>query len=192
MPWIILLFVLIVVLVGGTIGIIVVMKKRKKAENTSRNQLIRSEQGKVVGVAAGYSEGGGLLYGENAEMQTVISFQAVRQPVRAGRMDIPKQAVWLQLTDMESGQTYQIMVDAPIIVGRGYGDDAAHSIILTYSDVSSNHCKFYLMGGYLYVQDLNSTNHTYLNQQLLVSSMPVKTGDYISFAKHVFYISISE
>ena len=45
--------------------------------------------------------------------------------------------------------------------------------------VSKRHCRLYRYNGALYLEDLNSANHTYLNGAVIQTAVPVNQGDVI-------------
>lgn len=55
--------------------------------------------------------------------------------------------------------------------------------------VSQLHARFFLRDGELYVEDLGSTNGTYLNRKKLTCEMPVHQGDRIQVGRTVLELS---
>ncbi|HVM40553.1 MAG TPA: FHA domain-containing protein [Acidimicrobiia bacterium] len=55
--------------------------------------------------------------------------------------------------------------------------------------VSQLHARVYMRDGEVYVEDLGSTNGTYLNRQRLTHAMPVTKGDRIQVGKTVLELS---
>lgn len=55
--------------------------------------------------------------------------------------------------------------------------------------VSQMHARVFTRDGELYVEDLGSTNGTYLNRKKLTSEMPVERGDRIQVGKTVLEVS---
>lgn len=70
----------------------------------------------------------------------------------------------------------KLTVTSPIVVGRAPGSD----ILIPLDVVSGRHARFSLMGSGLMVEDLGSTNGTYLNGQPVTSVTPCQSGDTIS------------
>lgn len=82
------------------------------------------------------------------------------------------------------GQTYDI--DDEITLGRA----ATCQITLTDDNyVSQLHARVFRRDGDLFVEDLGSTNGTYLNRQRLTTEMPVQQGDRIQVGKTVLELS---
>ncbi|TNM38468.1 FHA domain-containing protein [Nocardioides albidus] len=70
---------------------------------------------------------------------------------------------------------------APILIGRG--NDAA--IRLDDDYVSTRHARIVESGGQWYVEDLGSTNGTYLGSQRLTQAVPVGLGSQIRIGKTI-------
>ena len=70
----------------------------------------------------------------------------------------------------------QISVRGPVIVGRNPGAD----IVIAASYVSGRHARFTLMGQNLFVEDLGSTNGTYVNNQRIVEPAALRDKDVVT------------
>ena len=70
---------------------------------------------------------------------------------------------------------------APVLIGRG--NDAA--IRLDDDYVSTRHARIVSSGGQWYVEDLGSTNGTYLGSQRLTQPVPVGLGSQIRIGKTI-------
>ncbi|MBM9459904.1 FHA domain-containing protein [Nocardioides sp. zg-536] len=73
------------------------------------------------------------------------------------------------------------LADAPILIGRG--NDAA--IRLDDDYVSTRHARIVSSGGQWYVEDLGSTNGTYLGSQRLTQPVPIGLGSQIRVGKTI-------
>ncbi len=69
-----------------------------------------------------------------------------------------------------------IVVRGPIIVGRSPSAD----IVIGAGYVSARHARFSLMGQNLFVEDLNSTNGTYVNNQRINGPTALRNNDVVS------------
>ncbi|WP_370291495.1 FHA domain-containing protein [Nocardioides sp.] len=90
----------------------------------------------------------------------------------------PTQAVVVQ------GVNTGIVADlalAPVLIGRG--NDAA--IRLDDDYVSTRHARIVSSGGQWYVEDLGSTNGTYLGSQRLTQAVPIGLGSQIRVGKTI-------
>ncbi len=76
-------------------------------------------------------------------------------------------------------------VVTPIIVGRAPGSD----IVVPDDVVSGRHARFSMMGGDLMVEDLNSTNGTFLNGEPVQQVQRCLEGDEISIGDVLIKVS---
>src|SRR4028119_675579 len=83
--------------------------------------------------------------------------------------------VILSLTE-KGGETKQLQFDkAEVGIGRVQGND----IVLPKGNVSKRHCRIVLQDGRFSVEDLKSTNGTYVNGRKLTEATQVHGGDKI-------------
>jgi pSer/pThr/pTyr-binding forkhead associated (FHA) protein len=79
-----------------------------------------------------------------------------------------------------SGTTVRL-ADQPVTLGRSQDS----TIVLDDDYVSSRHARFFPQDGQWLVEDLGSTNGTYLDRTKVTSPMPVKIGVPIRIGKTV-------
>ena len=70
----------------------------------------------------------------------------------------------------------KIVVTGPVMVGRSPGAD----IVIAASYVSGRHAQFRLMGQNLFVEDLGSTNGTFVNGNRISAPAALKNNDVVS------------
>jgi len=80
----------------------------------------------------------------------------------------------------EPGMIYDL--DGEVVLGRG---DRAE-IRLEDPFASSRHARIYKQGSVMVVEDLDSTNGTYLNEELLESPRPLHPGDRLRIGESEF------
>jgi hypothetical protein len=80
----------------------------------------------------------------------------------------------------DPGMIYDL--DSDIVLGRG---DRAE-IRLEDPFASSRHARIYEQGNILVIEDLRSTNGTYLNEELLESPRPLHAGDHMRIGESEF------
>lgn len=79
-----------------------------------------------------------------------------------------------------AGQSFDL--NKPIItVGREAGSD----IVLEDPQVSRHHARLTLQAGVYVIEDLGSTNGTFLNEQRLTGTRPINPGDQLRFGDNV-------
>jgi diguanylate cyclase (GGDEF)-like protein len=73
-----------------------------------------------------------------------------------------------------------VLGEKPVIIGRSIESDFQ----ISERSISRRHCRVYRYDGRFWVEDLNSTNHTYLNEELTDCS-PLRDGDHIRLSQTV-------
>ncbi|SHJ94608.1 FHA domain-containing protein [Hathewaya proteolytica DSM 3090] len=76
----------------------------------------------------------------------------------------------------------------PILDEVNVGRKQDNNLVLDDEFVSSYHSKLYTRQGNLIIQDLNSTNGTYVNNQHIKGEAIVKTGDVIKIGNTLFKV----
>ncbi len=102
------------------------------------------------------------------------------RPAKApkGRRGVPSTLVVTQ--GALSGTTVRL-ADAPVTLGRSQDS----TIVLDDDYVSSRHARFFPQDGQWLVEDLGSTNGTYIDRNKVTSATPVKIGVPIRIGKTV-------
>ena len=77
-------------------------------------------------------------------------------------------------------------LDGDIVMGRG---DRAE-IRLEDPFASSRHARVYEQGNIVVIEDLQSTNGTYLNEELLQSARPLHPGDRVRIGHDVSLLTV--
>jgi pSer/pThr/pTyr-binding forkhead associated (FHA) protein len=90
----------------------------------------------------------------------------------------------LNSTDEVAEEYYYIQ--AVVNVGRG----ATSDLVINNDTVSSHHARLAYNLNQWWLQDLNSTNGTYINGQRLLTSTVLTTGDLIGFGEVNFTVAI--
>ncbi len=84
----------------------------------------------------------------------------------------------------DPGMIYDL--DGDIVLGRG---DRAE-IRLEDPFASSSHARIYEQGNVLVIEDLGSTNGTYLNEELLQTLRPLHPGDHVRIGESEFAFEV--
>jgi predicted component of type VI protein secretion system len=82
-----------------------------------------------------------------------------------------------------AGKTYPLEADE-IIVGR----DASNTISINDSEISRKHAKLNLHGAAYVIQDLGSTNGTFINGQRVTGTQVLNPGDSVSFGENIILL----
>jgi pSer/pThr/pTyr-binding forkhead associated (FHA) protein/Mg-chelatase subunit ChlD len=81
-----------------------------------------------------------------------------------------------KLIDLKTGNV--IVLDKPVIrIGRQPDND----VVIYTKTISGHHAQIEFREGKFYVQDLQSTNGTFVNQKKVEGEMSIKTGDIVRF-----------
>ena len=75
------------------------------------------------------------------------------------------------------------------IIGRS---TKSNLCLKTFSDISSSHCKVYLSDNQFLIDDLGSTNGTFLNGAKVIQKCPISSGDELTLGANKFKIFIRE
>jgi hypothetical protein len=86
----------------------------------------------------------------------------------------------------DPGMIYDLDGDREIVLGRG---DRA-GIRLEDPFASSRHARIYEQGNLLVIEDLGSTNGTYLNEELLETPRPLHPGDHVRIGDSEFAFEV--
>lgn len=78
------------------------------------------------------------------------------------------------------GATFSLEGDQ-LIIGR----DTASSIAINDAEVSRKHARLTFQGGKYVIEDLGSTNGTFVNGQRLASAVVLKSGDVVSLGEQI-------
>jgi hypothetical protein len=106
-------------------------------------------------------------------------------PVRADLVGRTPRLVVARATGHEPGMIYDL--DGDLVLGRG---DRAE-IRLEDPFASSHHARVYEQAGALVLEDLGSTNGTYLNEELLdTTPRPLHPGDHVRIGESEFVFEV--
>jgi hypothetical protein len=104
-----------------------------------------------------------------------------------GRVDFSARAprlVVVRAPGHDPGMIYDL--DATLVLGRGERAE----IRLQDPFASGSHARVYEQGGALVLEDLGSTNGTYLNEELLDSPRPLHPGDHVRIGESEFVFEV--
>jgi pSer/pThr/pTyr-binding forkhead associated (FHA) protein len=102
----------------------------------------------------------------------------------AGLIERAPRLVVARAPGHDPGMIYDL--DADIVLGRG---DRAE-IRLEDPFASSRHARVYRQGNILVIEDLHSTNGTYLNEELLQTPRPLHPGDRVRIGDSEFTFEV--
>ncbi len=91
--------------------------------------------------------------------------------------------IYIRLYQLYTGKCYDSYLEDVLQIGRGSGTADTPALILDDPMVSKKHCKLYRRGDQIMIQDLESTNHTYVNGCRIEGAVPITHGDRLSLGK---------
>ena len=96
----------------------------------------------------------------------------------------------IALKNRQNGDEYERDFEGEVIVGRS--PEEANLIVYDDRSVSKSHFKITEHNGDFFIEDLHSSNHTWLNGRRVVEKQPVKTGDRITIGYYTYSITLKE
>lgn len=82
----------------------------------------------------------------------------------------------ITILDISSNKKTTLNVESEPVVGR---DRKCCGYVIEDRRVSKKHCQFFLYNNEVYIRDLSSKNHTYVNNKLLVNPAKCNNGDVV-------------
>jgi TM2 domain-containing membrane protein YozV len=80
----------------------------------------------------------------------------------------------------QSGRVYPVYPARPMSIGRAPGNDI---VLDGETSVSGAHARIYGTGGYYTIEDLQSTNGTFVNGQRVAGSAAIRAGDFLQLGQ---------
>jgi len=95
----------------------------------------------------------------------------------------------IRLTDLaEAKNTFEKPLNRPVVVGRSREQS---DIVVDYDkSVSGKHCSIEEVREGIFIKDLKSSNHTYLNGTMVTDAVRIKDGDILKVGKTTFKAEI--
>ncbi|MSR32854.1 MAG: FHA domain-containing protein [Gemmataceae bacterium] len=103
-----------------------------------------------------------------------------------GRGSINSMLAYLEL--LKGGRVGQVLTLGP--AGVKVGRDASCKIRIPSSKISRQHCNFFWKDEALFLQDLKSTNGTFLNGKKLSGQIKVRHGDQVAIGSVIFRVNL--
>jgi diguanylate cyclase (GGDEF)-like protein len=97
------------------------------------------------------------------------------------RSAVNRDCCLVQIHGPELGKKY-VLEEVDLTIGR----DENNSIVVDLDNVSRRHARISSKQGRMFVEDLGSTNGTYLNDQEVLSPQPLRSGDLVKVGGSIF------
>lgn len=91
--------------------------------------------------------------------------------------------IYIRLYQLYTGRCYDAYLENTLQIGRVGAAGNVPALIMDDPMVSKKHCMLYRRGDKIFIQDLESTNHTYVNGCLIQGAVPISHGDQLSLGK---------
>lgn len=91
--------------------------------------------------------------------------------------------IYIRLYQLYTGKCYDSYLENMLQIGRINGAGDIPALILDDPMVSKKHCMLYRRGDQIMIQDLESTNHTFVNGCQIEGAVPITHGDRLSLGK---------
>lgn len=88
----------------------------------------------------------------------------------------------------DSIHSFETSLSGTIIIGRS--SDVSSLVIDYDKSISKKHCKIYMRGNDVYIEDLGSANKTYVNDVLVTAPKIIRTSDEIKIGRLKFSVTI--
>ena len=100
-------------------------------------------------------------------------------------------AVKICLVHIVTGATYEAEVTGELLIGRkNIGYTTAYLEIPDSSKISKKHAMLSRFGDQLYIQDMGSANHTWINGNMVFQKTAIKSGDILKLGSSQYRIQI--
>ena len=158
-----------VVIAGAVVFIIVVLSKKTVSEHTDIPEKPA----------------------DNGETMIVSSSRSGETEVLIRNSNSPKNAhapVILLRDTAAPDRTFEISVVGKIVIGRS---SEYSTVVIDYDkSISKSHCRVYAEDGGVFIEDLGSSNKTYLNDNVITSPQQLHTSDIIKLGRVSFSVTI--
>ena len=160
--------VIVVIALSASAGVLfyVIFRYRKQKMQKHRLGKVFVKQGMDVKKQM-ISDGRGEYFpGGREEQETCLADPSVK--------------LWrIRLDNLHTGEELSAEFIARLWIGRSESDENSTNMLVIRGDskISRNHCLISQRGNSLYVQDMNSSNHTYLNGQPVTEPVHLRNGD---------------
>lgn len=153
-------------LIVAAVVVIIVLNTHKKKENSpvllSEQTLNDTEDTLMLSTRGGDTE---MLFGDSGVGSSII------------------------LRDVaNSAHTFEASLSGDIIIGRS--SDVCSLVIDYDKSISKRHCRIFKSGGEIMIEDLGSSNKTYVNDVEVLSPKPIHTADEIKIGRVRFKVAI--
>jgi hypothetical protein len=115
---------------------------------------------------------------------TVVATKSMRNPDDERRLRRTRRPLGLEFIEPDERAGDYVEIEDVLVTGRGVDCD----LPLNDTYLSTRHARFTQNDGALIIEDLGSTNGTYVNQELLSAPLELNKGDIIQLGEVIFEV----
>ena len=97
----------------------------------------------------------------------------------------------VHLVNDTGGESYSGVFFGEVLIGRLPVSEGENRICVNDQFVSGTHCRIIESHGAYYIEDMGSSNHTYLNHRMVVGLTPIANGDSLRIGNHDYRVVIN-
>ena len=125
----------------------------------------------------------------DTRLVNIISHEDIRKSNKVAPEDngpISRSGICIILENIKSGASKERLISDELVIGRGHGCE------INTEDyyVSGRHCRIILNGTKLFIEDMGSTNGTFLNGNKVTQRQEIRDNDTISMGNTGYLLHI--
>lgn len=105
---------------------------------------------------------------------------------KSGKVTSSFSCVYIRLYQLYTGVCYDAYLETTLQIGRCGEDGEYAKLIIDEPSISKVHCMLYRRGEQILVQDMKSTNHTYVNEHKIEGAVLISHGDVLTLGQCKF------
>ena len=175
-----------IILAAGIVIIVFIVRKNNCSENTGigKKDVIVNQGINVVTGQIGSNQNK-YFKGMSSEIADTVYIKQMSEQ-RAVPQNLYTQIIFC---NMKTGNTVTMNLLHHLDLGRGMWEEPEFLHISENRMVSNRHCRILRENGEFYLEDLKSSNHTYLNNSRVLQRMRLKSGDIVALGPEQFRIT---
>lgn len=105
---------------------------------------------------------------------------------KSGKVTSSFSCIYIRLYQLYTGVCYDAYLETALQIGR-YGEDGEYAkLLIEEPSISKVHCMIYRRGEQILIQDMKSTNHTYVNDHKIEGAVLISHGDTLTLGQCKF------
>lgn len=105
---------------------------------------------------------------------------------KSGKVTSSFSCIYIRLCQLHTGACYDAYLETALQIGR-YGEEGEYAkLSIEEPSISKIHCMLYRRGEQILIQDMKSTNHTYVNGHKIEGAVLISHGDTLTLGQCKF------